>query len=336
MRSVLCCLIASLLDWTSLAAVEFDQHIQVVIDNIIKREKIPGVVAGIADEKGLRAIAASGLRKQGVAAVIRIDDKLHLGSCTKAMTAVLIATLVDDNKILWDLSLEKALPQLSKDIHATYRQVTLWDPVTHRAGLPANANDWWSHQEKSLHLRRLAILRDTLAAEPKQEKGAYLYSNLSYMLAACMVEELTGETWETLVQERVFQPLKMTSAGFGMPGLDAGVVQPWGHVQHAGNWVPRFHDNAEALGPAGRVHCSLADWASFQSVFMRDSKQRLLSKAQVDRLLQPVGQYAAGWIVVERGWAKGIAISHDGSNTMWYAMVSAQIKSQLYGGYEFL
>jgi hypothetical protein len=47
----------------------------------------------------------------------------------------------------------------------------------------------------------------------------------------------------------------------------------------------------------------------------------LLERATFKKLHTPPrgGDYAGGWIVVERGWAGGRALNHDGSNTMWYA-----------------
>jgi CubicO group peptidase (beta-lactamase class C family) len=44
-----------------------------------------------------------------------------------------------------------------------------------------------------------------------------------------MAEQLTGKPWEELIQSRLFQPLKMTSVGFGFPGTKDQVDQPWGH-----------------------------------------------------------------------------------------------------------
>ncbi len=43
----------------------------------------------------------------------------------------------------------------------------------------------------------------------------------------------------------------------------------------------------------------------------------------MDVLHRPIdnGEYALGWMVVDRDWAKGTALTHGGSNTMWFAIV---------------
>lgn len=48
--------------------------------------------------------------------------------------------------------------------------------------------------------------------------GNFVYSNLGYMVAGAMAEKKTGKSWEALMQEKLFKPLGMTSAGFGFPG----------------------------------------------------------------------------------------------------------------------
>ena len=70
------------------------------------------------------------------------------------------------------------------------------------------------------------------------------------------------------------------------------------------------------------MHCSLADWAKFVAETMRaaQGKPTLLSRETAGTLLTalPKQTYAGGWLLVERPWAGGQALTHAGSNTMWY------------------
>ena len=86
-------------------------------------------------------------------------------------------------------------------------------------------------------------------------------------------------------------------------------------------------DNAPALGPAGTVHCSLADWARFAAVHL-DDRHPLISPTtrehlqSISRELEMAGQtYACGWIVLSRNWSAGPVLAHDGSNTLWYSKI---------------
>ena len=127
------------------------------------------------------------------------------------------------------------------------------------------------------------------------------------------------------MRRRLFGPLEMASAGFGSPGRPGTVEQPWGHHAAGGQVEPTQRDNAPAMGPAGTVHCSIPDWARFAALHLAAArgKPRLLKAATFRALHTPPAgaDYAGGWIVCQRTWAGGRALTHSGSNTSWYATV---------------
>lgn len=293
---------------------------EAIIDAVIQA-KVPGMVAAISSSNGILAIGSTGIRKMGADEKLMVDDIIHLGSCTKSMTSVLLSTLVDEGKLTWETSLIEVFPELKGSIHRNYHPITIWELLTHRAGVSANPSNWWMHHKVELKKRRILILKDNLKVAPTLEHGAYHYSNLGYLIASCMAEKITGLTWESLMQDRIFKPLGMNSAGFGPPGTPTEIDQPWGHSRSGKTWQPRQFDNAEALGPAGRVHCSMADWAKFIAIQLPSGKKIGLSSKALDKLVTPTGTYAGGWIVTDRPWANGVALTHTGSNTMWYAVV---------------
>ncbi len=300
---------------------ETSAAIREVVGKQVAEKRVPGMVAAIADANGLIGIGAAGVRKAGSDAAMTAGDLVHIGSCTKAMTSTVLATLVSEGLLHWDAKLVETISGLKSEIDEAYHDATLWELVTHRAQFPANAKSWWSHADLELKDRRLAHLKESLRDAPTAKPGEYVYSNLGYVAAGCMAEAVTGQTWETLIQARLFEPLGMASAGFGPPGTTGGTDQPWGHVKARDGWTASQLDNPEALGPAGRVHCTLEDWAKFAALQLTGTTPAILTRDELDRLIVPTDEYAAGWGVVERGWADGIALTHSGSNTMWYATV---------------
>ncbi len=301
-------------------AAESEAIRNLVTERILSK-RIPGMIAAIADSDKLRAIGAAGYRKVGLPEPMTDSDEVHIGSCAKSMTAVMLATLVEEGALRWESKLVEVIPALNGVVHPDYAGLTLWQLVTHRGRVPANAESWWTHADMELKARRLEHVKESLKDAPTVERGAYLYSNLGYVAAACMAEAVTGETWESLIQARVFGPLGMASAGFGPPGTTGEVDQPWGHSRDGESWKPSQQDNPEALGPAGTVHCSMADWARFAALQLPAGEPAILNREALDKLVEPTGEYAAGWVVLERGWAEGKALAHSGSNTMWFSTV---------------
>ncbi len=298
--------------------------IQHILTKVVNDGKAPGMIAAVISSEGVIAIASAGERKVGSGIPFTTNDLIHLGSCTKAMTCTMIATLVAEGKLDWDSKLVDVIPELRENIHPDYYQITLWQLLTHRAGIPKNAMDWNAHNQKEIKERRIAILEDNLKSPAIYDIDQFHYSNLGYMIAACMAEQITGLSWEVLMKKRLFDPLGMSSAGFGAPNTTNQIDQPWGHEKVWGwnKWKPDQSDNPEALNPAGRVHCTIEDWAKFISLQLTQ-ENAILDKEYLNKLIEPVGQhyYAAGWGVAERDWAKGTMLSHSGSNGIWYTSV---------------
>jgi CubicO group peptidase (beta-lactamase class C family) len=163
---------------------------------------------------------------------------------------------------------------------------------------------------------------------PQSKPGStYLYSNLGYIMAAAMAEKTTGQPWEKMIATEVFEPLKMSSAGLGGTGTPGKIDQPWPHFKDG---TPAeingpAMDNPPVLGPAGRIHCTIQDWAKFVRDQLRGARgeSALLRPESYQRLqTQPFGgDYALGWLVVSRPWGGGKVLNHVGDNTMNHANV---------------
>jgi len=286
------------------------------LNEIVSDGKAPGMIAAIISSEGVIAIGSAGVRKVGSDIAFSTEDIVHLGSCTKAMTCTMIATLVAEGKIKWDSKLLEIIPELKGIIHPDYYSITLWQLLTHQAGVP----DLWTHNQGETKERRLAILKEKLKTNAANKIGEFNYSNLGYIAAASMAEGITGLDWETLMRKRLFEPLGMSSAGFGAPGTPNQIDQPWGHQKFGNGWNPVQSDCAEALGPAGRIHCTIQDWSKFLCLQL-GAKNTILDSIFLKKLIEPIGFYAGGWGVVEQPWAKGKILSHTGSNEIWYSSV---------------
>ncbi|MDO9511217.1 MAG: serine hydrolase [Bacteroidales bacterium] len=288
---------------------------------IVNKGKAPGIIAAIISSKGVIAIGSAGVRKVGSDVPLTCNDIVHLGSCTKAMTSTMIATLVAEGKLNWDMKLIEAIPELKNKIHTDYHKITLWQLLTHRAGIPKNPTDEDAFSSKKIIERRLAIIEDNFKSPAAYEINKFNYSNFGYMIAACMAERVTGLSWEVLMKKRLFEPLGMSSAGFGNPNKNKSTDQPWGHHGNSLKWWSSESYYSEAGGPAGDIYCNIADWAKFISLQLSTEKP-ILERKYLDKLIEPPdGFYAGGWGVAEHNWAKGITLNHSGTNEIWYTVV---------------
>jgi CubicO group peptidase (beta-lactamase class C family) len=304
------------------------------VSAIVSSKAAPGAIAGWS--RGDRVvIEVAGVRAAGAPDLATVTDLWHIGSVTKSMTATLIARLVERGVLAWDMRLGEAFGDQITDMQAQYRDASLSELLTGRSGMSTNIGvldiiSFAGGQEGSMS-DRLSWARKALALKPETERGTgFVYPNNGYVVAGALCELKTGKPWETLVREEVFQPLGLTSAGFGPP--PAG--NPQGHRKAflGGRSIPAGHqqgaDNPPALGPAGRVHLTLGDLLKFGRAHAAGHNGKLDQYLEAEtwkRLHTPPAgsDYAYGW--VDRGDGK---IWHNGSNTSWLAELLVDVRQE--------
>jgi len=237
----------------------------------------PGLAAAVAHAEGPVLSGAVGVRILGKPEEITPDDRFHIGSVTKSMTATVIATLVDEGKLSWTVTVGEALPECAATLRPEYADVTLADLLAHEGGIPGFEDD---KDFKAIPPftgtpteQRLAFSCFVLTKPPVvKPKTEFSYSNAGFSIAGVIAEKASGTSWEDLMRSRLFVPLDMKTAGFGWPA-HGGAKQPWGHIEDNGKVVPHDPDGEYQLpvyiAPAGDVNLSMPDLARFLVAHLR-------------------------------------------------------------------
>jgi CubicO group peptidase (beta-lactamase class C family) len=293
---------------------------------------LPAIGGATFTSSSIGAVAVSGFRKLGDNTEVTPADLWHIGSISKSFTSSLIARSVERGELKWDATLGELLgPQRAQKFAAA----TLANVLSHRAGLPANpigpAYMPIMQSADPMPTIRRRVVDVALATEPLSTPGTgFLYSNIDYILLGSILEQKSGKVWEEIVREEILTPLKLTAAGFGAPGVAASVTQPRGHRGAPGAPAapltpvdPPLADNPPVFGPAGTMHMSIADLARWGQEHLRGERgQDGVVKAATFKLLHtpPAGDYALGWVSQMKSDQR--VIWHNGSNTLWYAIVA--------------
>ncbi len=299
----------------------------------LRREKeLVGLAAMVTVDGKVVSSAVDGERKAGTGVPLEIDDQWHLGGVTKSITATMIARLVESGRMQWSDTIGEIFPEGS--VHEDWKPVTLKQLLTDTAGAPPLfPKEFWQQMPplgpECTPARRDAVLK-VLAQKPDHPPGEkYAYSNVGYTIAAAMAEAKTGAPWEDLVKRGVFEPLALTTAGFGPPqSPDKTLPQPRGHRLYLGTKIPVSDeaDNTPIMGPAGSVRMSLKDLSTYATEHLRGElgKGQLLSAETYKLLHTPeLSYYAYGWIKKEPSQEIPYTVYwHNGSNTLWYALVA--------------
>jgi CubicO group peptidase (beta-lactamase class C family) len=300
-----------------------------ILTPVLKDSDLPALAAGAIKQGTLVAAGAIGIRRVGEPNRVTLEDKFHIGSCTKAMTSTLAAILVGQGKLHWTDTLASIFPERREKMDPAFRDTTLEILLTHRSGL-AHDGFYYGQPKTPVTEQRLAYMDAVLSKPPPHEVGSFSYSNAGYIIAGAVLERITGKPWEEFMREKLFTPLGMKTAGFGPAATEHQTDQPWGHIRQGDKYAPRYGDNHRALGPAGTVHCSIDDYLKFAALHssMGSRPPGIVTAKLCEKLHEPAkSNYAMGWGVYERSWAQGRAITHAGSNTMNYFVVWAAPKT---------
>lgn len=302
-----------------------------IVTNLRQEKNLVGLTAMVTVNGKVQAAAAQGERLKGSGVPLEIGDRWHLGGIAKSVTATMIARLIESGKMDWSDTVGETFTEPS--VHEDWRPVTLRQLLTDTAGAPRNFGIGVRRQRPALgpectRVRREVVL-EVMADRPVHTPGEkFMYSNVGYTIAGAMAEKVTGETWENLVKREVFEPLKLTQAGFGPPtSPDKKLPQPRGHHTIQG-WkiaVDDKTDNTSIMAPSGMVHMSLRDLCTYAEEHLHGELGKgILLSAETYKLLHTpeLNNYACGWI---RNQPDQVTPSplywHNGSNTMWYALV---------------
>ncbi len=334
------------------------QRLHRVMSGYVERGELPGLVLLLSRYGAVHTeVLGSGSRE--TREPMRRDTLFRIASMTKPITAVAAMILVEECKLRLDEPVDRWLPELAnrrvlrhingplEDTVPAHRAITLRDLLTFRLGwgnvlgpsdpaptdptpiqkainalqlvgfgppdpaAPHSPDEW---------LRRLGTL--PLMAQPGER---WLYNTGSSVLGA-LIARASGQSLETFMRERIFEPLGMKDTAFSVPAekLNRLAASYWPNVQtralelyddikrSAWSRPPAFPD-----GGAGLIS-SIDDYHAFAQMLLLQGKSgetRILSRLSVQTMitdqLTPAQKAVSGLVPGQfdnRGWGFGVCV----------------------------
>lgn len=266
--AILVALTLLLISWTAEAQTSLDS----MLKPYLPLYDLPAVAAAVVKDGQVLSAGAVGTRKVGATMPVTINDRFHLGSDTKAMTALLAAMLVEEEKLRWDSTIAEAFPELVDKMDAGLQRVTLVQLLSHTSCIPSDNENFTAlineslSQEGNLDELRYWLVQQWSKLPLECQPGTkFMYSNMNYTIAGAIIERLKGKTWEELIVEKVFEPLDLQTAGLGAQASLGRIDAPLGHSVINGKTKVFLAgpngDNPPIIGPAGIAHMLILDFA---------------------------------------------------------------------------
>lgn len=263
-------------------------NIEVAIKKAMDTFQVPGMAVAIVKDDKVVMSKGFGVIEQGKSAKVNPDTLFGIASNTKAMTAALLASLVDEGKLTWQTKVVDIIPEFQMPDAYVTREFTIIDLLAHNSGLGLGAGDLMIWPQTTLtnadvikglkHLPQVSSFRSEFA-----------YDNLMYVIAGEIIAKLTSMSWQEAIQARIFTPLGMknTRATFSqIPKNNHNVARA--HVPLEGKLNVVGGNFLEKFTSAGSVASSVNDMTLWLKSLLNkgafkgeaDNEERLFSAKQ--------------------------------------------------------
>src|SRR5579864_5626270 len=276
----------------------------------MQRQHIPGLSLLVVKNGKILRAEGFGLANMELQVPVKPETIFQSGSVGKQFTATAVMMLVEEGKV----GLNDPLTKYFKDAPPSWREVTVRELLSHTAGFgdyPKNFNfrkDWTEHE-------LLKMVEGIPLAYPPATK--WEYSNLGYLTLGILIHRVTGEFYGDFLQQRIFQPLGMSSTRIIseadiVPNRAAGYRLVKGELKNQ-EWVaPLLNTTAD-----GSLYFSILDLAKWDAALYAE---KLLKRSSLDLMWTTVklkngqpnkGNYGFGWFIDQRSGHR--CIHHDGA-----------------------
>lgn len=239
------------------------------------------------------------------------------GSITKQFTGAAIMLLESRG----ELSVEDPISNYLEPLSEEMQEITIHQLLTHSSGMPGGIGPDDEPIGAEAYLERLE--EEPLQFEPGT---GYAYSNTGYSLLGMIVEQVSGESYESFLRQELLLHAGMKNTGYILPEWDRGYMakgyrngELWGEVYNRG-WIedgPNWHLRAN-----GGMHTTVGDMGLWlktvqgRGVLNEDAARRW-TKGHVTEN-NGSSEYGYGWVTYDHNrWGK--VITHSGSNRIFEA-----------------
>lgn len=203
------------------------QELPGLLKRAIKRHQVPGATIAVMRNGRITATAAAGVTSLENKVRVTEDTVFQIGSITKPFTTTLAMQLVDDGMLDLDTPVQHYLPGFRVADLGVSREVTARHLLSHQSGIDGDFFvDSGRGDDNIARIVDMATMIPSLF--PIGEKLSYC--NLGFAIMGRVIEVLTGNTWDQVLQERIFNPLDMQHA-FSQPEQAIRYSCAIGHVQ---------------------------------------------------------------------------------------------------------
>ncbi|MCP4976634.1 MAG: beta-lactamase family protein [Maribacter sp.] len=264
---------------------QLESAIRHYFDNAITSGTIVG--AGVSIVQGDSIVISEGFGKRNIKGTAEIDGQtiFRLGSLSKGFTGLLAASLQAEGTLNWNDKVVDFIPDFRLGDQRNTQKVTLAHILSHTSGTPYHS--YTNLVEAGLPMANIA--KRFKEVNPISEPGKmYSYQNAMFALSQEVMREATGKEINTLLRDRFFKPLRMTTASTDYLTLNQAENVALPHSKRKGGWkilpLNKHYYNAVA---AGGINASALDMGKWMH-FLLGHNTTVLQHANIEKAFTPI------------------------------------------------
>lgn len=301
---------------------------------------LPGVAVVVVDDDQPVYVKGFGYRDVEHKLPVTPETEFYIASSTKSFTALAAALMANDGKFNLDAPLSRYFPKLEMKPPLSADKITIRSLLTHQSGMkniPIVIRTAYTGNATRDDLVRLL----GVASESNGEKG-FKYDNIGYVVTAMAMEQVTGTPWQTIVEDRVFEPLRMRHTTCRVSDAKSWpVATPYSTDVHGTRRMPMLKTD-ETMHAAGGILTTANDLSRWLAAQIDDGvvdgkrifppnvvEETHRSEVSLDKTFNGIHRtgYGLGWYI---GDYDGETLIHDfGGYEGWRAHVSFMPKHRI-------
>jgi CubicO group peptidase (beta-lactamase class C family) len=300
--------------------------IDAYVHSEMQRQHIPGLSLLVARDGKIVRAQGYGLSNVELQVAVKTETVFQSGSVGKQFTATAVMMLVEEGKIKLDDPITKYL----KGAPASWNRVTIRELLSHTAGF-TDYPEKFDFRKDYTEADLLKIVEGIPLAFPPGTN--YSYANLGYLTLGILIHQVTGKFYGDFLQERIFQPLGMTttriiSEADIVPNRAAGYRLVKGELKNQ-EWVsPTLNTTAD-----GALYFSILDLAKWDAALYTE---RLLHRSSFEQMWTPTkllnrqpnpGDYGFGWRIANQNGRR--LLDHGGAWQGFEVHISRYVDDKL-------
>ena len=239
------------------------------LNEILEITKSAGFAVAVV--KGNEIIYSKGFGYRDYENKIPVDNNtlFAIGSSTKAFTSSILGQLRKEDKLSFDESPIKYVPDLKFFNDEMNNSIVIKDLMSHRTGLPRHDWSWYvfpTYDKDSL-MRRIEF-QEPFTGVRKQ----WYYNNFMFLTQGVIAERITGKSWEENMYERLLKPLKMTRSNLSIKELRKADNVALGYEIVDEKISKMDYYRIAGMSPAGSMNSSVNEMSNWLMTWLNKGK----------------------------------------------------------------